>query len=484
MRSVGTLLKGWTNTMNSQTKTLPQNKMATTPVGRLLMTMSLPLMLSMIMEALYNVVDSLFISHVSENALTALSLAFPIQLLVVAASVGTGVGINAALSRLLGEKNQRGVDRVASNGIFLAIFTYMVFLIFGLFFTRTYFSSQTADPDICAQGTAYLSVCMVFSFGSVGQITFQRLLQSTGRTTLSMVSQLVGAAINIVLDPILIFGLCGFRAMGTTGAAAATVIGQIVAMVIAIAFNVTRNKEIRFSFRGFRPHGKTIAEIYRVGAPAIVMQALNSLMAFGVNLILISLSSTAVAAFGVYIKVQNFVFMPAFGVNNGVIAIAAFNYGRRDKARIDRTIRFGMLYAAIIMLIGTVLFQFLAAPILTLFDASADLMGFGVQAMRIISLSYLFVAFTLIAQGVYQALGNGSYSLIITLMRVVVLLLPVLWIFARVSGLQHIWWAFLIAEAGSAVVGAFLLAHIYRQRVLPLACNENSAETKETATRP
>jgi len=445
------------------------NKMATTPVGRLLWTMSLPLMLSMIMEALYNVVDSLFIAHLSENALAALTLAFPVQLLVVSITVGTGVGVNARLSRLLGQKDQDGVNRTAMNGVFLAALTFLAFLAFGLFAVKPYFAAQTGDAEIRGAGTAYLSICMTLSFGSAGQITFQRLLQSTGRTGLSMVSQLVGAVFNIIFDPLLIFGLCGFPRLGVTGAAIATVAGQIIAMIIAVVFNLTKNRDIQFKFAGFRPDRKTIAEIYRVGAPAIVNQSLNSLQAFGVNFILIGLSSTAVAAFGIYLRIQNFALMPAFGVNNGVIAIGAFNYGARNKKRVDATIRCGMLLAGAILAAGIVIMQTLTVPILRLFDASDTLMVIGSAALRTISLGYLFVAVTLIMQGTYQALGNGIYSLCITLMRVVVVLLPALYLFSRFLPVTRIWWAFVLAEAASTVVGAFLLRRIYREKVAPLA---------------
>jgi putative MATE family efflux protein len=447
---------------------LPQNKMATEPVGKLLLTMSLPLMLSMILEALYNVVDSLFVAHISENALAAVSLAFPIQLLVLSVTVGTCVGIGACLSRNLGAHHQKAVNSVAMNGVFLVFLTYLVFLLFGLFLTTSYFAWQTQDEEIYRMGVDYLSLCMIFSVGTVGQILFQRLLQSTGKTTLSMVSQLVGAAFNIIFDPILIFGLLGFPQLGVKGAAIATVIGQMIALGIALFFNVTKNSEITFQFKGFVPDKKVIREIYHVGAPAIFNQSLNSLMAFGVNIILIALSSTAVAAFGIYIKIQNFVFMPAFGVNNGVIAITAFNYGAKNKSRIDRSIQSGLLYALCIMVAGTVLIQAFAPFIVSLFDASEELMSAGIMALRIISLSYAFAAFTLIAQGIYQALGNGIYSLIITLMRVVVVLLPVLYIFARFFELNQVWWAFVMAEGFSALTGAFLLHRIYQQKVAPL----------------
>jgi putative MATE family efflux protein len=450
-------------TVKSVENALPQNKMATAAIGKLLFTMSLPLMLSMLFEAFYNVVDSLFVAYISERALTAVSLAFPIQLLVVSVTVGTGVGINACLSRMLGERNQKGVDSAAMNGIFLVLITYIIFLIFGIFFTKVYFTSQTSDMEICQYGIDYLSVCMIYSFGAVGQIAFQRLLQSTGRTMLSMVSQLVGAVINIAFDPILIFGYFGFPAMGTKGAAIATVTGQIVAFGIAIYFNFAKNKEINFRLKGYRPDLRMIGEIYKVGAPAIVNQSLNSLMAFGVNFILIKISSTAVAAFGIYIKVQNFIFMPAFGVGNGAIAIIAFNYGAKQKKRINAGIKYGMIYACCIMLMGTLLIQVFANQILTLFDASADLMSAGAPALRIISSSFIFAALTLIMQSAYQGLGNGIYSLIITLMRVVVVLLPTLYAFTILFDLNQVWWAFVLAEGLSAVVGAFLLKRIYYQ---------------------
>ncbi|GHV36181.1 MATE family efflux transporter [Synergistales bacterium] len=454
--------------MDSTQNALPQNKMATVPVGRLLFTMSVPLMFSMILEAFYNVVDSLFVSHISENALTAVSLAFPIQLLVIAITVGTSAGVGAVLSRFLGARNQRGVDSVASNGVFLAAVTYLLFLVFGLYFTEAYFRWQTSDAEIVRLGTDYLSICMIYSFGSVGQVILQRILQSTGKTALSMISQLVGAVFNIVFDPILIFGLCGFPKMGVTGAAVATVAGQIIAMGIAIYFNMTKNEEVHFHIRGFRPSGKMIAEIYKISAPAIVMQALNSLMALGVNLILITVSSTMVAAFGIYIKVQGFVFMPAFGLNNGVIAIAAFNYGAKNKKRIDETFKFGFIYAAAILLAGTALVHLLATQIIELFDASDELLSIGVPALRIISLGYILAAFSIIAQGLYQALGNGIYSLVITLLRVVIILLPVLYVFVELFDTNNVWWAFVLSEAGSSLVAAFLLKRIYFEKVVPM----------------
>jgi putative MATE family efflux protein len=451
--------------MKPASNELAPNRMAVEPVGKLLLTMSLPIMLSYIIEALYNVVDSLFVARVSETALTAVTLAFPVQLLVISITVGTSVGINVCLSRRLGAKDQNGVNRVAGNGIFLAFLTYIVFLLFGLFLAKAYFARQTNDPEIFRMGVDYLSTCMILSLGGVGQITFQRLLQSTGKSSISMISQLIGAIFNIILDPILMFGLFNFPQLGLKGAAIATVSGQTLALCIAIFFNLIKNKEIHFSFRSLKPDKKIIGEIYHVGVPAIINQSLNSFMAFGVNFILIKISSTVVAAFGIYMRIQNFVFMPVFGVNNGVIAITAFNYGAKNKERIDSVIKYGILYAACIMLIGTALIEVFANQILIAFDASPELMSIGATAMRIICLSYICMAFILIAQGICQALGKSMYSLFISLLRIVIVLLPVLYLFSKLFTLNRIWWAFTIADSFSALVAAFLLKYIYSKRV-------------------
>lgn len=452
-----------------ESEVVQENKMAAAPIGSLLFKMSLPLICSMLFEAFYNVVDSFFLSYVSQNALTAVTLAFPVQLLVVSITVGTTVGVNATLSRLLGQKNQDGVNKAAMNSIFLALITYIAFLLFGLFGVKPYFESQTADKEIQTLGETYLGICMVWSMGASGQITFQKLLQATGRTTLSMASQLIGAIFNIVFDPIFIFGMFGFPKMGVAGAALATVLGQIIALVIAIILNYKYNKEIQFRYKGFRPDGKMIKEIYRIGAPAIVMQALNSVQAFGVNLILMGISTTAVAAFGIYIKIQNFFFMPVFGINNGVIVLTAYNYGAHKKDRIMQTLKYGNLYAEIILCIGIVVFELFAKQIYSAFNASDELLAIGVPALRIICLSFVFVGLTRIWQGFYQGLGNGVYSLILTLSSVVVLLLPVLYLFTKITSLNNVWWAFVIAEAGSALIGFFLLKKIYTERVSKIA---------------
>jgi putative MATE family efflux protein len=390
-------------------------------------------------------------------------------MLIISVIIGTSVGIGACLSQRLGAKDQEGVNSIAANGLFLAFLTYLFFLFFGLFLTKPYFSWQTNNPEIYRFVVDYLSIYMVFSLGSIIQITLQRMLQSTGKTMLSMISQVIGAVFNIIFDPILIFGLYGFPKLGVKGAAIATVAGQFIAMGIALYFNITKNKEIQFNFKKFRPGKKIISRIYHIGAPAIIMQSLNSLMAFSVNIILINITSTAVAAFGIYIKVQNFIFMPVYGLNNGVISITAFNYGARNKNRVDAAIKFGVLYAVGIMLIGTILIQIFAKSVLSLFDASSELMVIGVRAMRIISISYVLVGFTMIAQSLCQALGNGIYSLIITLARVVIILLPVLYLFSRLFPLNNIWWAFTLAEIFATVIGTIFLRNIYTKKVAALS---------------
>lgn len=444
------------------------NKMETQPIPSILLKMSLPLMLSMIFEAFYNIIDSLFIARVSENALTAISLAFPIQLLAISISVGTGVGINAALSKFLGQKEHKKANDIAINSIFLFLITYFIFFIFGVFFTRKFYSVQTNNEEILKLGVQYLSICMIFSFGSIGQITFQKILQSSGLMTLSMLSQLTGSIINIVLDPILIFGYFGLPKMGVSGAAIATVIGQIVAMIIAILLNHKKNHDIQFKVKHFKPNLQMIKEIYIVGGPAIIMQTLNSLMAFGVNNIIIGISTTAVATFGIYLKVQNFVFMPAFGINNGIIVLTAFNYGAQKKHRINQILKYGYIYSGTILILGTILFHIFAANIFNLFKASNQMLSIGIPQIRIISLSYIFVSYTLISQGFYQGLGNGVYSLIISAMRVIILLLPILYLLTKITQINNIWWAFVIAEGGAAIIATFLLKKIYRYKVAPM----------------
>lgn len=442
-----------------------ENKMGVMPVNRLLFSMSLPMILSMLVQALYNIVDSIFVAQIGETALAAVSLAFPVQNLIIAVSVGTGVGVNALLSRSLGEKNQETANLTAVNGIFVFFLSYLLFAVFGLFFARMYFSVQTSNPEIIEQGTIYLSVCSIFSFGIFLEIALERIMQSTGRTIYNMITQGLGAIINIILDPILIFGLFGFPRMGILGAAVATVIGQIIAMLLLLYFNIRKNSDVNLNMRRFRPDTAIIAEIYRVGLPSIIMQSISSVMTFGVNKILLLFSETAVSVFGIYFKLQSFIFMPVFGLNNAMVPIVAYNYGAARKDRIMKTIRSSVTAAVAIMLAGLVIFQIFPEQLLYLFDASEHMMGIGVPALRIISLSFLFAGYCIVIGSVFQALGNGVYSLITSAARQLVCILPAAYIFASVFGLHAVWYAFPLAEIISVVLTTLLFRRIYQKKI-------------------
>ncbi len=446
---------------------LGQNKMGVMKENKLLISMSLPIMISMLVQAMYNIVDSLFVSRVNENALAAVSLAFPIQNLIIAIGVGTAVGINALLSRFLGEKNQDKVNKVANNGVFLTAVSYLFFLIFGIFFTKLFFATQTDNAQIIEYGVSYLSICTIFSFGQLGQITFERLLQSTGKTIYSMYSQAAGAIINIILDPILIFGLFGAPELGVTGAAVATVIGQVCSLFIGVYLNKRFNHEIHLDLKSFKPDGSIIRQIYQVGFPAIIMQSIVSIMTFSLNKILISFSSTATAVLGIYIKLQSFVFMPVFGLNNGMIPIIAYNYGARLPKRIVQVVKLSVAYAIGIMLIGFLLMEIAPREFLTIFQASEDMMDIGVEALRIISISFLFAGFNVVGSAVYQALGNGVLSLIISVLRQLVVLLPVASLFSK-QGIQAIWWSFPIAEIVAVILNVIFLNYVYQKEIKPL----------------
>ena len=445
-----------------------ENKMGTMPVKRLLVTMSLPMIISMLVQALYNIVDSVFVSMINQAALTAVSMAFPIQNLLIAVSAGTCVGVNALLSRSLGERNAKNANLAAVNGLFLAFVSFLFFALFGIFGARFFFESQTDNPVIIEYGIQYLQIVCIFSFGLFGEMMFERILQSTGQTFYCMITQGTGAIINIILDPILIFGLLGVPAMGIRGAAAATVFGQIVAMVLAAMLNHTKNKDVRISFKGFSPHKRTISIIYQVGVPSIIMQSISSVMTFGLNKILISFSETAVAVFGVYFKLQSFIFMPIFGLNNGMIPIIAYNYGARNKKRIMETVRLSIGIAVGIMLIGLAVFQLMTPQLLMLFQADADMLSIGVPALRIISLSFLFAGYCIIVGSVFQAMGNGVYSLIISVARQLVCILPLAYFFAQVFGLHAVWYSIPLAEITSVVLSSILFRKIYVEKIKPL----------------
>lgn len=446
-----------------------ENKMGTMPINRLLVTMSLPMVISMLVQAMYNIVDSIFVSMISQAALTAVSMAFPVQNLIIAVSAGTCVGVNALLSRSLGEKNQENADLAAVNGVFLAVLGFAAFAVFGIFGAEIFFKSQTDNPEIIRMGTQYLQICCVFSFGIFGEMMFERILQSTGRTFFSMITQGTGAIINIFLDPILIFGLAGFPKLGIQGAAAATVFGQIVAMFMALMFNVTKNHDVHIRFRGFSPNGRIIRLIYSVGVPSIIMQSIGSVMTFGMNKILIGFSETAVAVFGVYFKLQSFIFMPIFGLNNGMIPIVAYNYGARSRKRIMSTVRISIGLAVGIMLIGLAIFQLFTPDLLLMFQADENMLAIGVPALRIISLSFLFAGYCIIVGSVFQAMGNGVYSLIISVARQLVCILPLAWFFAREFGLHAVWYAIPIAEIVSVVLSTVMFRKIYVEKIRDLA---------------
>lgn len=446
-----------------------ENKMGVMPIPKLLISMSLPMIMSMLVQALYNVVDSMFVAQLNENALTAVSLAFPIQNLMIAVAAGTGVGINALLSKSLGEKKYETANTIAKNGILLGILSSLVFAILGLLGSRLFFEIQTDDAQIIEYGTQYMSVITIVSVGIFLQITFERLLQSTGKTIFNMITQGMGAIINIILDPILIFGWFGLPAMGVTGAAVATVIGQIFAAILGIFFNHKFNKEIHVSFKGFKPCRETIGSIYKIGVPSIIMQSIGSLTTFGINNILLMFSSTAATVFGVYFKLQSFVFMPVFGLTNGMIPIVAYNYGAQNKKRIYQTIKLSVFIAVGIMLVGFTVFQLFPQTLLGLFEASDHMLEIGVPALRTISLSFVFAGFGIVSSCVFQALGNGVYSMFISLTRQIVVILPVAFIFAKLFGLNMVWFAYPIAEVVSVFMCIFMLRRILKNKVKPLA---------------
>lgn len=445
-----------------------ENKMGTMNINKLLISMSLPVMISMLIQALYNIVDSIFVAQISENALTAVSLAFPVQNLMIAVAAGTGVGINALLSRSLGEKNFKEASNAANNGVFLALISAVIFAILGIFFSRAFFETQTNIPEIIDYGSSYLSICTTFSIGIFGQITYERLLQATGKTFYTMITQGTGAIINIILDPIFIFGLFGFPKMGVTGAAIATIIGQIVGLIFTVYFNIKKNHEIELKFKGFRPNGNTIKNIFIVGIPSIIMQSISSAMVFCLNNILLIFSSTAAAVLGIYFKLQSFIFMPIFGLTIGMIPIVAYNYGARNKERLVETIKLSVIYSVIIMFIGFIVFQIIPEKLLSMFNPSGNMVSIGVVALRTISISFTFAGFCIILGSVFQALGSGMLSLINSIARQLGVILPSAYIFAKFFGLNYVWIAFPLSEIVSVILSIIFFKHIYNKKIKPL----------------
>ena len=439
-----------------------ENKMGVMPVNRLLITMSLPMMISMLVQALYNIVDSIFVAMIEEKALTAVSLAFPVQNVMIAVAMGTCVGMNALMSRALGQKKPDECNRVACNTIFLMVLSYFVFFLVGAFFVPTFYRSQTNDAVIVQYGIDYLQIVCMASFGVYAQSMFERMLQATGKTFYTMITQGSGAIINLILDPILIFGYFGFPEMGVRGAAAATVIGQIFAGILAFILNQKKNDEVSISMRGFRPSGRIIANIYQISIPSIIMQAIGGVMNFGMNQILLGFNSTAATVFAIYYKLQSFIFMPVFGLNNGLVPIISYNYGAGKRDRVVKAIRLGIFYCVLLMLIGFAIMQLLPEQLLLLFSASDMMLELGVPALRIISVSFLLAGICIPMGTACQALGRAWYSMINSVSRQVLILLPVAWLLSLSGNVDLVWWSFPIAELCSLFLMIFFLSRVNR----------------------
>ncbi len=442
--------------------------MGVMPVKKLLVKISLPIMISMLVQALYNIVDSIFVGQFSDKAFTAVSLAFPLQMLVISVAVGTGVGVNSLLSRRLGEKRPKQAAKVAANGIFLALISAVVFAVVGMTCSRTFFEAFSQDADIVRMGTEYLTICITFSISVFMQITFERIMQGTGLTIYNMVIQLTGAIINIILDPILIFGYLGFPQMGIAGAAIATVIGQTVAMALGWYFTKKKVKEISVTMKGFRPDKRIIGGIYKVGVPSIIMQSIVSVMMVGFNMILIGFSEAAVSVLGAYGKLQSFVFMPIFGLCSGLIPIVAYNYGARSPKRITETIKYALILSVSIAAVGIVVFQLFPTQLLAMFNATPVMVDVGGTAFRIISICFPLASVGIVFSSVFQAVGNGVLSMIISICRQLAVILPVAYLLAQVGGLYAVWFAFPIAECVSLVLSLFFFRFVKKRYLQPL----------------
>ncbi len=449
-----------------------ENKMGVMPENKLLLNMALPMIISMLIQACYNVVDSYFVAKLSQDALNAVSLAFPVQNLMIAVAVGTGVGINALLSRSLGQKDFARANRTAMNGVLLEAVSGLVFTVLGLTCARLFYIIQTDIPGIISYGADYLTIIAGCSMGIFMSVATERLVQATGRTVYAMVIQGTGSVINLILDPILIFGLFGFPRLEVAGAAVATVAGQIIGGLVGLYLSLTHNPEIQMSFAGLRPNKDIIGGIYSVGLPSIIMQSIGSVMVFGMNQILIAFTATATAVFGIYFKLQSFIFMPVFGLNNGMVPIVAYNYGARKPDRIIKTVRLAIAYAVGIMAVGFALFQLFPDVFLGLFEAegeeAGDLLAIGVPALRIISTSFLLAGFCIVAGSVFQALGHGVLSLTVSVVRQLIVLLPAAFVLARLGGLHVVWWSFPLAELFSTTLSVLFLYHVYKKEVAPM----------------
>ena len=446
-----------------------ENRMGTQPVKQLIISMSLPMMISMLVQALYNVVDSIFVARIGEGALTAVTLAFPLQNLMIAVGSGTGVGINALLSRSLGEKNFNRSDSAANNGLFLTFMNFVIFLLIGIFFAKPFIKTQITDPQIIEYGATYLQIVCCLSFGIFFQMTFERLLQSTGKTIYSMISQGTGAIINIIFDPLLIFGIGPFPRLGVAGAAYATILGQLIGASIGLYCNIKFNKEINISLNKVtKPEKSTISEIYYVGIPSMLMMSIGSAMTYLMNLILGTFSSTATAVFGVYFKLQSFFFMPVFGLNNGLIPVLAYNYGAKRKDRIKEALQFSLVLAVSIMIVGCITFLVIPGTLLSFFKASDDMLAIGVPALRTICLSFPLAGVCIAMGSIFQAFSKSLYSLIVSVGRQLVVLIPVAWLFSKTGVIDLVWWAFPIAELMSLALSSYFFRKLYKEKVATL----------------
>lgn len=444
---------------------MKENIMGTKPMTPLLLGMAFPIMISMLVQALYNVVDSIFVARLSDAALTAVSFAYPVQMLTIAVSVGTSIGVNALLSRRLGEGDRPAADRVAHNGLLLMVASWAVFAVFGLFFSELFFSFFTKNPEVAGGGAAYLRICLVFSLGMFLQICLERLIQVTGKTVYQMASQLTGAVVNIILDPILIFGMFGMPKMGVAGAAAATVIGQWIGCGVALVLNLRHNNEVRLRASALRFDLPTVKSIYSVGLPSIIMQSISSVMTFGMNFILAGFSETAVSVLGIYFKLQNFVFMPGFGLTSALVPIVGYNYGAAKKQRILACTKTAMISITVIMIFGTALFQLFPGQLLALFSDGGDLARTGEPALRIISLSFVFAGIAIVLSSLFQALGEGLHSLLMSVFRQLVLLLPIAWLLSLSGNVDLVWYSFLISEAVSLCFALTLFRRSYNKKI-------------------
>lgn len=459
-----------------------ENKMGTAPMFKLLMAMSLPSMFSMLIQALYNIVDSIFVAQYSENALTAVSLAYPIQMLMISVAVGTGVGLNSLISRRLGEKKQKEANSAATHGFLLGVLNWVVFFVLGLFIIHPFFSAYTSNAEVHQMGVDYLSVVMFFSFGVFIEMNIEKTLQATGNMVFPMLFMLVGAITNIILDPMFIFGFGPIPEMGVKGAAIATVIGQTASMVFAIIVLFAKKHPVKVSLRKFKPSFSTIKNIYAVGIPSIVMQSISSVFILGMNAILVGFSDVAVTVMGVYFKLQSFVFMPVFGLNHGLMPIIGYNYGARNRKRVLKAVKYGVIIALCIMAVGTIVFMVMPQTLLAMFNAGEEMMRVGTLALRIICTNFIPAAIGIVFTTFFQAVGKGMRSLFISVLRQLVILLPVAWLLSKIS-LESVWFAFPIAEAVSLITAIVLFAHLLKTDIKKLDSpqEESKKSLKTTA---